>query len=220
MFDVVDGVYGVLFGMEYLLAFLLCLGFVNSCPSNCICEETESTCIITHCDDPISLEYTDFLIIGGLLCNKQRVFLNNLTPNTIIILKQDNCESIRNCRGVIREEDESGSDLPQNPEHSRDFIPVPLPMPNIEGQGNDNDVNYNDVNEEEEEEVLIPVPTETVTETDTEMMTETSTETITATTTTTVTETITETIQPTSPDESGDEDEEAELTTREVAYRT
>ena len=205
--------------MEYLLAFLLCLGFVNSCPSNCICEETESTCIIAHCDDPISLEYTDFLIIEGLLCNKQRVFLNNLTPNTIIILKQDNCESIRNCRGVIREEDENGSDLPPNPEHSRDFIPVPLPMPNVEGQANDNDVN-----EEEEEEVLIPVPTETVTETDTEMMTETTTKTITATTTTTVTETVTEmrveTIQPTPPNDDESGDEEGELTTREVAYRT
>ena len=81
----------------YFLLLLICVVSVQTCPLNCICEETETTCIISDCADEIALEYTDFLTITGKLCEKQRRVLNSLTPNTIILLKTDTCTGIRNC---------------------------------------------------------------------------------------------------------------------------
>ena len=196
---------------------------VNACPSNCICEELESTCLVRGCEDPISLEYTDFLIIEGLLCENQRVFLNNLTPNTIITLKDDTCGNIRNCRGVVQEVEREESVMP-TPGHTRDFIPVPLPMPDVQG-------NQENQEEEEEQQEMIEQPvtesvTVTITETATEITTETTTTTATETTTETATETATATatifltFQPTWFDDDESGDDENDLTARTMAYRT
>ena len=82
-----------------VLVFLcvLLLTVVKCCPSNCICEEHETTCEIRSCTDELPLEYTDFLIINGKLCPKQRKFLKDLTPNTIIVMTSHPCIGIRNC---------------------------------------------------------------------------------------------------------------------------
>ena len=72
---------------------------VEACPVSCICEETETICILEKCSDEISLDY-NFLVIVGKLCEQQRTTLNSLTPNTIIVLKTDTCQEIRNCRLV------------------------------------------------------------------------------------------------------------------------
>ena len=81
-----------------VLVIVVQLSVVAACPINCICEETQTTCSLTTCNDEISLDYTDFLTVGGKLCQKQREVLNSLSPNTIIILKDDACGKIRNCR--------------------------------------------------------------------------------------------------------------------------
>ena len=80
--------------------FFICVNTVQTCPMNCMCEETETICTIRSCTDKIALEYTDFLTINGKLCENQRRVLNSLTPNTIILLKSDTCTGIRNCRLV------------------------------------------------------------------------------------------------------------------------
>ena len=95
-------VWGVLrrFSRE-MMKFIILLGLIQlvlACPNNCICEDTETVCTISDCEDQIPLDYTDFLIIEGQLCRTQRESLNSLTPNTIIILKSDTCANIRNCR--------------------------------------------------------------------------------------------------------------------------
>ena len=72
------------------------------CPINCICEVTETLCSLKSCSDQISLDYTDYLVIDGKLCEDQRRLLSSLTPNTIIVLKSDGCERIRNCRLIER----------------------------------------------------------------------------------------------------------------------
>ena len=84
--------------MEFLVfVCMLLLTVVKCCPSNCIYEEHETTCEIRSCTDELPFEYTDFLIINGKLCPKQRKFLKDLTPNTIIVMTSHPCIGIRNC---------------------------------------------------------------------------------------------------------------------------
>ena len=84
--------------LVFLLLIAVQLEIAVTCPLNCICEETETTCTFESCTDEISLDYTDFLIVIGKLCPEQRNVLRTLTPNTIIVLKSDTCKGIRNCR--------------------------------------------------------------------------------------------------------------------------
>ena len=84
--------------LSTLILVLTLVHFVEACPINCICEVTETLCNLKSCSDQISLDYTDYLVIDGKLCEDQRRLLNSLTPNTIIVLKSDRCEGIRKCR--------------------------------------------------------------------------------------------------------------------------
>ena len=132
--------------MEYWVIFLVVtLGIVNSCPYNCICEEEESTCTLRSCSDEISLEYTDFLIIQGKLCANHRKFLSELTPNTIVVLKNDYCENVRNCRqDYINEQGQEAIDTITLPNAGKDIFPIPFPVnPNVEDPVGDQ-LNYDD----------------------------------------------------------------------------
>ena len=91
----------MIFNMKLVFLVIIAvqlMEMVEMCPINCICEESESSCTLESCRDEIALDYTDFLIIYGKLCTEQRRILNELTPNTIIVLKSDICDGIRNCR--------------------------------------------------------------------------------------------------------------------------
>ena len=103
--------------MEVLvLMCALLLTVVKCCPSNCICEEHETTCEIQSCTDELPLEYTDFLVSNGELCPKQRKFLKDLTPNTIIVMTSHPCIGIHNCHDDRPPEPEQGQVEPGQPE--------------------------------------------------------------------------------------------------------
>ena len=67
--------------LAILFLVMAVVQLVDACPVNCICEETETLCYLTNCNDEITLDYTDFLVVTGKLCSSQRNFLNSLSPN-------------------------------------------------------------------------------------------------------------------------------------------
>ena len=114
--------------MYFFLCFLglLCVCSTEGCPDNCICEEYQSVCQIQQCSDDLPFEYTDFLKIKGVLCQRHKDFLKSLSPNTIIVVTDDSCAGLHNCR-------DEREDVPTEviPEHN--FVPVdePEPLPEI-----------------------------------------------------------------------------------------
>ena len=46
--------------LVFLLLIAVQLEIAVTCPLNCICEETETTCTLESCTDEISLDYMDF----------------------------------------------------------------------------------------------------------------------------------------------------------------
>ena len=175
--------------MEYYL--LICFGLlyissVEGCPINCICNDLQTDCVVNSCDDRLPIEYTDFLRTTGKVCNNQRKFLNNLTPNTIIIMKSDSCVGLRNCRddrpikhfdegkeetvtvtiGVLSKDDNKGElDVPTQ---GVPFIPV-----ETEDHANADDDN-NGVNDDVG--TMVEMTIETTVEITTEITTERTTE--------------------------------------------
>ena len=83
-------------------------------------------CQIQQCSDDLPFEYTDFLKIKGALCQRHKDFLKSLSPNTIIVVTDDSCAGLHNCR-------DEREDVPTEviPEHN--FVPVdePEPLPEI-----------------------------------------------------------------------------------------
>ena len=81
----------------------ICIGIsllftVYGCPNNCICLEDEAECTVTSCS-LLQLETTyGTLKINGILCPEQRSFLEQIVDVTMIILKDDVCYDIPNCR--------------------------------------------------------------------------------------------------------------------------
>ena len=114
--------------MYFFLYFLglLCVCSTGGCPINCICEEYETFCQIEQCSDNLPFEYTDFLKIKGILCQRHKDFLKNLSPNTIIVVTEDSCAGLHNCRDA--RETMSTEVTPQH-----NFIPIdePEPLPEI-----------------------------------------------------------------------------------------
>jgi hypothetical protein len=85
----------------FVLVFSLFVG-KDACPMNCYCDNERSECILKSCKDPISKEYTDLLILRGIVCVEQRERLSNIVySNTILFLTDDECGDLRNCRLVI-----------------------------------------------------------------------------------------------------------------------
>ena len=111
--------------MEYLkiqalVVYIVSVIMVQSCPLNCICDEYKTVCQVKTCEDELPVEYTDYLVIDGPLCVSQLMFLNALSPNTIIVMRTHSCEGLRNCR--------NNGVLPTHmPRESPDIIPVPIP---------------------------------------------------------------------------------------------
>ena len=101
---------------------------VQSCPLNCICDEYKTVCQVKTCEDELPIEYTDYLVIDGPLCVSQLMFLNALSPNTIIVMRTHSCEGLRNCRnhGVLPTQMPRES-LPTEHDFIPDVIPVPIP---------------------------------------------------------------------------------------------
>ena len=112
------------FGLLYTLSAIT----VQSCPLNCICDEYKTVCQVKTCEDELPLEYTDYLVIDGPLCVNQLMFLNALSPNTIIVMRTHSCEGLRNCRshGVLPT-GMPGEYLPTEGDFIPDIIPIPIP---------------------------------------------------------------------------------------------
>ena len=70
---------------------------VLSCPDNCYCDEFVAECTLETCNDEIDTEY-EFLRIKGTLCETQREILSSIKDNTEVILYDDVCGDIPNCR--------------------------------------------------------------------------------------------------------------------------
>ena len=71
---------------------------ISSCPLSCYCTEDSADCIITSCS---VLEFTtayDLLSIRGSLCPNQRSYLEEIVDDTMIVLLDDHCDKIPNCR--------------------------------------------------------------------------------------------------------------------------
>ena len=93
--------------------FLLCLKLVYSCPDNCLeCTEEKIECVVQKCSDELPFEYTDFLYITGKLCIRQKNHLNGLSPNTIIVLENENCDGLRNCQSLVKNDEGRSKSTP------------------------------------------------------------------------------------------------------------
>ena len=178
----------------YLLVFfgLLCVSSVKGCPINCICDELQTDCTLDSCNAELPIEYTDFLRITGKVCDNQREFLNNLTPNTIIILRSDSCVGLRNCRDDrhskhIDEEKEETVAVTIGAlaeDETKEKLDVPTQgVPFIPVETEEDRVN-NGVNDDDDDgETTMEMTIETTEEITTDMTTEVTTEMITERTT-------------------------------------
>ena len=114
--------------MYFFLCFLglLCVCSTEGCPDNCICEEYQSVCQIQQCSDDLPFKYTDFLKIKGALCQRHKDFLKSLSPNTIIVVTDDSCAGLCNCR-------DERENVPTEviPEHNFAPLDEPEPLPEI-----------------------------------------------------------------------------------------
>ena len=70
---------------------------VMTCPNNCFCESYKAECHLTKCSDQLFTE-VDTLIIYGSLCENHKYILTHIDVGTQIVLKQDLCGDIPNCR--------------------------------------------------------------------------------------------------------------------------
>ena len=68
-----------------------------TCPNNCFCESYKVECHLTKCSDQFFTE-VDTLIIYGSLCENHKYILTHIDVGTQIVLKQDLCGDIANCR--------------------------------------------------------------------------------------------------------------------------
>ena len=178
----------------YLLVFfgLLCVSSVKGCPINCICDELQTDCTLDSCNAELPIEYTDFLRITGKVCDNQREFLNNLTPNTIIILRSDSCVGLRKCRDDrhIKHIDEEKEETVAvtigalAEDETKEKLDVPTQgVPFIPVETEEDRVN-NGVNDDDDDgETTMEMTIETTEEITTDMTTEVTTEMITERTT-------------------------------------
>ena len=123
--------------MEYLkiqalVVYTVSVIMVQSCPLNCICDEYRTVCQVKTCKDELPFDYTDYLVIDGPLCVNQLMFLNALSPNTIIVMRTHSCEGLRNCRndGVLPTQiprESSPTEMFSEDDFIPDIIPVPIP---------------------------------------------------------------------------------------------
>ena len=124
--------------MEYLkiqalmIVYTISVIMVQSCPLNCASDEYRTVCVVKTCEDELPFEYTDYLVIDGPLCVNQLMFLNALTPNTIIVMRTHSCEGLRNCRDErVLTTQVPRENLPTEMFSEDDFIPemIPIPIP-------------------------------------------------------------------------------------------
>ena len=85
--------------MQYIFLLMLFASTCYSCPNNCDCTEYTAHCIIVNCDSELETIF-DSLTVGGYLCKFHREILENLQDFTNIILMNDKCGEIPNCRFV------------------------------------------------------------------------------------------------------------------------
>ena len=84
----------------FALCLVLFLAFqVDGCPTNCVCSDTVNECYLQNCKSDISSD-RPLLILHGRLCSHHREILEHLGDGTEVILKDDFCSNILNCRLV------------------------------------------------------------------------------------------------------------------------
>ena len=76
------------------------LYFTYACPDNCFCTTDTLECTLNSCD-------TDFFydapvtILHGKLCNEQRNLLAKKGYDTQLILTDDTCDALPDCRLLL-----------------------------------------------------------------------------------------------------------------------
>ena len=85
---------------QYIFFLLLWASYVASCPDNCQCTEYTAECVIVDCESELETMF-DSLTVNGFLCKFHREILENLQDLTDIILMNDKCGRIPNCRFII-----------------------------------------------------------------------------------------------------------------------
>jgi len=79
--------------------FVSVLGQDFTCPANCyICQKNMVTCVVQECFDPIFGKEVPKLEVFGFLCPNQRKFLEEGAEFGSILLHNDECMNIRDCR--------------------------------------------------------------------------------------------------------------------------
>ena len=82
--------------MKMLLSMVLLFSsfcFTGPCPENCFCELYKAECHLTEC-----ITEVDFLIVYGSLCDNHKYILKNIQNGAQVLLKDNECEDIQNCR--------------------------------------------------------------------------------------------------------------------------
>ena len=82
--------------LSILLSFYF-FSFAISCPENCFCEDFRAECYIQECTDQLFTE-VDLVVIHGKLCENHKYLLTHIQSGAMIILKDENCGGIPNCR--------------------------------------------------------------------------------------------------------------------------
>lgn len=83
-----------------ILMVFTTVSFVSTCQINCECRVDESECFLSTCQD--ELDYiTSSLIVHGKLCPRHRIALSQNDKTLQLLLMDDSCVGLVNCRHVF-----------------------------------------------------------------------------------------------------------------------
>ena len=85
--------------MDFLFFFLTftALTAADACFMNCYCDDYSAECILNSCADDLETDY-NLIKIRGKLCETHKYVLTHIVDNSEIVLKDDVCGTIPNCR--------------------------------------------------------------------------------------------------------------------------
>ena len=86
--------------LQYTFILLLWATFGAACPDNCQCNDYSAECVIVNCESELETMF-DSLTVNGYLCKFHREILEELQDFTDILLMNDKCGKIPNCRFII-----------------------------------------------------------------------------------------------------------------------
>ena len=81
--------------LGFIVLFLLCCTY--TCPDNCFCFVDTLECTLNTCDTSFLYD-APVTILHGKLCDEQREVLQEKGYETQLILTDDTCDEIPDCR--------------------------------------------------------------------------------------------------------------------------